>query len=63
MSGDERDRLVRWARRRKSAQALAMRCRIVRECSTGASNAEVARRVGTSLPTVRKRRGGFAERR
>ena len=60
LSGDERGQLIRWARRRKSAQAL--RCRIVLECSTGASNAEVAR-GGMSVPTVRKWRDRFVEHR
>lgn len=63
LSGDERGQLIRWARRRKSAQALALRCRIVLECSTGASNAEVARGVGMSVPTVRKWRDRFVEHR
>jgi hypothetical protein len=31
LSDDERDTLERWARRPKSAQALALRCRIVLE--------------------------------
>ena len=33
LTDDERDTLERWARRPKSAQALALRCRIVLECA------------------------------
>lgn len=59
----ERDQLQRWVRRRKTAQDLALRSKIVLECATGASNSEVARRLGVSLPTVRKWRSRFIERR
>ena len=55
----EREQLQRWVRRRKSAQALALRSRIVLECATGASNTQVAQRVGVSLPTVGKWRSRF----
>lgn len=50
-------------RRRKSAQDLALRSRIVLDCATGVSNSEVSRRQGVSLPTVRKWRARFLERR
>jgi transposase len=63
LSEDERDQLERWVRRRKSAQDLALRSRIVLECATGVSNSEVSRRVQVSLPTVRKWRSRFLERR
>ncbi|MET7300492.1 IS630 family transposase, partial [Embleya sp. NPDC005575] len=33
LSDDERETLTRWARRRKSSQALALRCRIVLGCA------------------------------
>lgn len=59
----ERAQLERWVRRRKSAQDLALRSRIVLECATGASNSEVSRRLHVSLPTVRKWRGRFLEKR
>ena len=42
LSDDERATLDRWARRPKSAQRLAMRCRIVLQCASGISNLEVA---------------------
>jgi hypothetical protein len=41
LSDDERDTLERWARRHTSAQALALRCRIVLACAEGRSNTEV----------------------
>ena len=61
LSEVERDQLQRWVRRRKSAQDLALRSRIVLECATGASNSEVGRRLQVSLPTVRKWRTRFVE--
>ncbi|WP_155852882.1 helix-turn-helix domain-containing protein, partial [Arthrobacter sp. H14] len=63
LSDTERDQLVRWVRRRKSAQDLALRSRVVLECATGVSNSEVSRRLQLSLPTVRKWRSRFLERR
>lgn len=59
----ERHQLQRWLRRRKSVQDIALRSKIVLECATGASNAEVARRLDTSVPTVSKWRSRFLERR
>jgi hypothetical protein len=38
LSDHERATLDRWARRPKSAQCLAMRCRIVLQCASGISN-------------------------
>jgi transposase len=63
LSADEREQLERWVRRRKSAQDLALRSRIVLECATGASNTAVASQIGVSLPTVRKWRNRFLEHR
>ena len=63
LSDDEREQLERWVRRRKSAQDLALRSRIVLECATGASNSEVSRRLKVSLPTVGKWRSRFIENR
>src|SRR4029450_4507554 len=54
LSDEERAPLQRWARRAKSSQALAERCRIVLACAEGASNTEVAERLGGSRPTGTK---------
>lgn len=59
MTDTERETLTRWSRRRKSAQALALRCRIVLECADGSSNKDVAARLGIVPATVGKWRGRF----
>ena len=46
LTEEESETLERWARRPKSAQALALRCRIVLAAATGATNVEVADEVG-----------------
>lgn len=61
LSDDEREVLERWARRPKSAQALALRCRIVLAASEGATNQDIAARVGCNPVTVGKWRRRFAE--
>jgi transposase len=63
LSDEERTTLERWARRRTSGQALALRCRIMLACASGASNAAVAERLGVSRPTVTKWRSRFVARR
>ena len=50
LSDDERQTLERWARRPKSAQALALRCRIVLACADGGHAIEVAERLGVDRP-------------
>ena len=53
-----------WTRRRKTAQALALRARIVLMAAEGLwSNGEIAERWTVSRPTVTKWRNRFAERR
>ena len=61
LSDEERDTLERWARRRKTSQALALRCRIVLECAAGRSNTAVAGELKVSKPTVGKWRQRFVE--
>jgi transposase len=63
LTEEERTTLERWARRRTSSQALALRCRIVLACAEGASNQAVAERLGISRPTVTKWRSRFVARR
>ena len=63
LTDDERAQLERWARRRKSAQGLATRCRIVLACADGETNTAVAERLGVSRPTVTRWRSRFAESR
>ena len=59
LSDDERETLERWARRPTSAQALALRCRIVLACAEGGSNTEIAGRLGVNRNTVGKWRTRF----
>jgi len=61
LTAEERSQLARWARRRKSSQALALRSRIVLACASGLNNAQVAAREGVSTPTVGKWRSRFVE--
>jgi transposase len=59
LSDEERGQLESWARRRTSAQALALRSRIVLACAEGASNAAVAAAERVSAQTVGKWRRRF----
>jgi transposase len=59
----ERERLEGWTRRRSSAQALALRARIVLLAAEGLKNTEIAERLGVDHATVRKWRNRFAEHR
>jgi transposase len=66
LSDEERDTLVRWSRRAKSSQALALRCRIVLGCAEDGglrANREVAARWGIWPQTVTKWRQRFLDRR
>ena len=59
----ERETLERWVRRPKTAQALALRARMVLACAEGRSNTAVAADLGVSDETVGKWRARFLERR
>src|SRR3989441_10947799 len=60
---EERETLERGARRPKSAQALALRCRIVLAAAAGETNTAIAARLGCNPATVGKWRTRFAARR
>ena len=63
LSGDERRTLENWAKRRKTAQGLALRARIILACADGHSNIAVAARLRVSRTTVTKWRARFLARR
>ena len=50
----ERETLERWVRRPKTAQALALRARMVMACAEGRSNTAVGADLGVSDETVGK---------
>jgi len=59
----EREQLQAWSQRRKTAQALALRARIVLECASGQSNQCVAQLLRVTPQTVSKWRARFVEQR
>ena len=64
LTTDERDQLIRWSRRAKSSQALALRSRIVLACAEpGVMNTQVAEALGVAPNTVNKWRRRFVARR
>ena len=64
LTDDERDTLERWARRPKSAQALALRCRIVLACADAdRTNGEIAVQLGVTPATVGKWSRRFVDHR
>ena len=63
LSDEERSVLEAWTRRRTTAQALALRARIVLAAAGQLTNAEIAELEGISRPTVTKWRNRFAAKR
>jgi transposase len=63
LTGEERSVLESWTRRHTSAQALALRARIVLGAAGSLTNGEIASSLGVSRPTVTKWRNRFATRR
>src|SRR4029434_448185 len=55
----ERERLLEWTRRHKSAQALALRSRIVLAAAEGHANRQIARQLRVTGQTVGKWRSRF----
>jgi transposase len=63
LSEAERAELKQLSSRRKTAQALALRARIILECAQGSENREVAASLGVAKNTVGKWRRRFVEQR
>ena len=63
LTDDERAQLVSWTRRRTSAQALALRSRIVLLAAAGRKNTEIAGELGVHRNMVAKWRSRFLEHR
>jgi len=61
VSAEQREQLESWSRRAKTAQALALRSRIVLLAADGVANKEIARRQGCSQPTAGKWRQRFLD--
>jgi transposase len=59
LSDVERETLLSWSRRAKTAQALALRARIVLACAEGTTNKDVAASLGVWPQTVNKWRARF----
>jgi len=63
LTDDERAQLEAWTRRRTSAQALALRSRIVLLAAAGRNNSEIAGELGVHRNMVAKWRSRFLEHR
>ena len=63
VSPPERRTLERWARRPKTAQALAQRARIVLACAEGQLNTAIAAKLNVTPQTVGKWRARFLAKR
>src|SRR5690348_7849516 len=59
----ERAQLIRWARRAKTAQYLALRAKIVLRCAEGGTNKQAAADLGVDESTVERWRARFVARR
>ena len=59
LTTEENNRLVEWTRRQKTAQALALRARIVLACQHDRSNRDIGRQLHVTAQTVGKWRTRF----
>ena len=62
VSQEQRSTLENWARRPKTAQALALRARIILACAEGKPNGEVARLTRVRQQTVGEVAGPLCKR-
>lgn len=60
---EEETKLEELARRRKTGQAMALRCRIILECAKGRTNTQIAKSLKITMPTVGKWRQRFGKMR
>jgi transposase len=63
LTEEERAELIRWARRARTAQFLAMRARIVLACAEGIPNKQVAADLRVSVGAVNRWRARFVQSR
>ncbi len=63
LTDGESETLEQWSRRPKTAQALALRARIIVLCAKGESNSDVAAQLRVTKQTVGKWRSRFLEKR
>lgn len=59
LTDEQREALERWTRRPTTAQALALRARIILACAQGGSNTSLAKELGLNRSTVGKWRRRF----
>src|SRR5579871_508895 len=62
IAASDRARLEEWCRRPKTAQALALRARIVLRTAEGGTSVSIARELGVHRDTVLKWRHRFVEK-
>jgi len=63
LTPEDRATLIRWTARPKTAQALALRARIILRCAEGAPNLMVAKQLRIGNKMVGKWRARFVDRR
>src|SRR5262245_36382110 len=63
LTANEEATLTNWERRPKSAQAIALRARMILACGAGLSSTEVATKFRVTKQTVCKWRGRFLAKR